>query len=58
LHLLKPFAERFGDGLGHALSGEPGQALGELVASLFLMFGSCVVDILPSSSHSTIKRPR
>jgi hypothetical protein len=31
LHPTQPFAERFGDRLGHTLSGKPGELLGELV---------------------------
>ena len=35
LHLLKSFADRFGNGLGHALARKPGQLPGEFV-SLFV----------------------
>ncbi len=31
LHPQKPFAYRVGDGLGHVLSGKPGQLPGEFV---------------------------
>lgn len=31
LHPFKAFADRFGDGFGQALSGKPGELLGELV---------------------------
>ena len=36
LHPLKPFAYRFGNSLGHALSGKPSQLPGELVGIFVL----------------------
>ena len=34
LHPLEPFPDRFSDRFGHALSGNPGQLLGEFVGVL------------------------
>lgn len=36
LHPFKPFADSFSNRFGHALSGEPGQSLGEFV-SVFVL---------------------
>jgi len=36
LHPFKPFADRFSDRLGHALSGNPGQLLCEFVGVFVL----------------------
>ena len=36
LHPFEPFPDRFGDRFGHALSGNPGQLLGEFVGVFIL----------------------
>ena len=50
LHSFQPFADRFGDRFGEALSGESGQALGELVGVFILNVQAHMVDILPCAS--------
>src|SRR2546426_7458695 len=54
LHPFEPFADRFRDRFRHALSGNPGELLGELVGFFVLnvqahIFSS-LVDSLPSKS--------
>jgi len=50
LHPFKPFADSFGNRFGHALSGEPGQSLGEFVSIFVLNVQAHIDRYLPYDS--------